>query len=866
VAGGASFIRLFDDLNLNQKQLFNSAEEWQEQLQQAYGLEQEHQHLLYESKLVFTLWHAWQQQLNESHLIDETADYIARLQHVSLQNPPSILKQNDQFICIGYSQYSKTEQEFIQHLVEKNQCQIIDYLVNENAADNTEDSVNNSHHQHALSDFIHAALTPSSTRLTSRATNFANQYKKTILPFSTYLAKNDEEQVRAIDLFVRQNLLNGKDNIAIVSEDRKLSRRLRALLERANVPLNDKAGWSLATTQASTVIERWLECIEEDFNAYPLLDCLKSPFVKITDNIAATDDFQKNIYRLEHDIIFHENISSNIQQYKEQLKRRLNRLSHWPQNSYKELIDTLNFIQDSAKDLSVLHTIDTKILLSDFFNTLLNSLDKLGVLAEYQKDAAGLRLLETFEHLKHSLHYADPLLSWQDCRTWLGLALEAEHFTPTATRSPVQLMTLEQSAYLNFDCVIIAATESQHFPGSPNSSPFFNQAVRASLELTTWEQQSEQRKILFQRALLSAPTILLSACNEENGEEKPVSPWLELLISFHQLAFQRSTENKQLATLVQAQLVHSQHEVSPDDEIDNALSDRYVLPEKSSQANSVLPVDLIPDKISASAYQRLINCPYQYFSADGLQLKPREEISDELKKSDYGERIHLILQCFHNGHDKYGKAYPHLITVENRVQAEDFLSTLSEKIFLQDLDNNILHRSWLYRWQKHIPAYINWQIKQQIDWKVFQSEKNMEVNLNANDNALNKITVYGRLDRIDQNRQDNSQTVIDYKTGKSANQKDVDSGENVQLSTYAMLDKKASVVSYLSLDSSYQKVETKAFLSGDDLETNREQNEQRLTELFNQMQKQEALPAWGNDNVCRYCNFSGLCRKQEWAE
>ena len=80
------------------------------------------------------------------------------------------------------------------------------------------------------------------------------------IPLSTYLASNEEQQIRAIDIYVRLCILNGKSNIAIISEDRKLSRRLRALLERADVPLQDKAGWSLATTQASTIIERWLEC------------------------------------------------------------------------------------------------------------------------------------------------------------------------------------------------------------------------------------------------------------------------------------------------------------------------------------------------------------------------------------------------------------------------------------------------------------------------------------------------------------------------------------------------------------------------------------------------------------------------------
>ena len=109
-------------------------------------------------------------------------------------------------------------------------------------------------------------------------------------------------------------------------------------------------------------------------------------------------------------------------------------------------------------------------------------------------------------------------------------------------------------------------------------------------------------------------------------------------------------------------------------------------------------------------------------------------------------------------------------------------------------------------------------------------------------------------------------TIIDYKTGRTAHQDDVDSGENVQLSTYSLLDKDASEVSYLSVDSSNQKVESKSSLSGDNLQTNRDENKQRIKTLFKQMNDKKPLHAWGDINVCNYCNFSGLCRRTTWSE
>ncbi len=861
-----ALLAFFDELKLNQKDIFHSAEQWQQQLTQAYGSQQHNfEHLANESKLVYTLWHAWQIQLSENNLYDETADYISRLSHAA-----NTLDKRQQFICLNPVDYSITEQLFLEKLIASQQCHVIAYT---STLRDDNESVNESADEKNISDadkvsgiFIREVYRQIETPIKQRAQNFAAQYGDIFsaqMPFSTYLASDEEQQIRAIDYFVRSKILQGKKNIVVISEDRKLSRRLRAVLERANIQLQDRAGWSLATTQAATVIERWLECIEEDFSAYPLLDCLKSPFLSLAlEHPQTSTDFKQNIYRFEHDLVFFENTSSNIEKYKKALKRRLKRLTHWPENSYSGLIETLDFINDSASPLANLYHQKTKIPLSDFLQKVLDSLQQLGVLHAYQSDEAGLVLLRTFESLRQALAVADPILHWQDCRTWLGMALESQNFTPPTKHSVVQLMTLEQSACCHFDCVVIAATESQHFPGSAKNTPFFNQAVRAALALDTWEKQRQQRHELFNQLLLCSPEVLFTACNEDKGEARPVSPWLELLTSFYQLAFTDSLENQPLKRLMQ-----SKSEVFNCDDI--------TLPPASLQATSAIPEDLIPQRLSASSYQRLINCPYQYFSADALKLKALEELSDELKKSTYGERIHTILQTFHSGHDIYGKAFAGEISSDNRQPAIETLIKISERVFVRDLDNNTLHRSWLYRWKKHIPNYIDWQMQQQFDWRFFQSEQQLETELavieepeaeqheNERDGS---IKIYGRLDRIDQHKTNHSHAVIDYKTGKTARQEDIDNGENVQLSTYALLDEKASEVSYLSVDSAQQKVESRSCLSGAALDENRALNKQRLSQMFQQIKEHAELPAWGDDTVCRFCHFSGLCRKAEWLD
>lgn len=897
-----ALLKLFDELALNQVNSCNNLDEWQQQIEAAYQIKEPHrniQALSDESRIVYTLWQAWQQQLASNQHLDESSDLLLRLsvatsvirQH-SQQNEQ---KDNNisQFICLSPSIYTKVEQQFISQLVDQGRCQIIEY---QSTLSQSGSSGNIGGSTKTKDDFCElikvtfddATATEDVSSIKIRAQDYARNHPHISIentPFSIYLASDDEQQVRAIDYYIRLNLLEGKRQIGIISEDRKLSRRLRALLERSNVPLSDKAGWSLSTTKAATVIERWLECIEENFSAYPLLDCMKSPFVKLTEaalgEVVNDEEIKKNIYRFEHDLVFHENVSSDISQYKKQLKYRLNKLEHWPETTYDQLINMLDFIEQSARPLRecYLSSITSEpernsnksaplLKLSTFLEALIHSLQQIGVLQRYQEDEAGLILLQTFDKLKNSVEICDPLLNWNDCRSWLGTALESTTFAPSTEKTVVRLMTLEQASHLNFDCLVIAACETQHFPGHPESSPFFNQAVRTSLGLPDWEQHRAQRHETFNRALLSATDIFITACHEENGEEKPVSPWLELMINFYLLTRSFVPSGFDYSILEDERI---RHLVQQNQEVTNSLTEGLPAVEEPSLSEQPFPTmssDLLPEKLSASSYQRLINCPYQYYSSDGLRLKPLEELMDQLKKSDYGERIHRVLQCFHCGDEKYGEAFADQLNVSNRDAAEQHLEKLSKNIFHADMKNNLLHRCWLYRWQKHIPAYIDWQITQQENWRVYCCEENETTILHQHgfdDNHEDNLKLVGRLDRIDRHRQNNQHAIIDYKTGKTARQDDVDSGENIQLSMYALLDDSASQVSYLSVDSSDHKVAIKSYLQDADLEHNREQNRQRLFELFKQLKSGEALPAWGDENVCAYCDFSGLCRRESWA-
>ncbi len=860
-----ALLALFDELTLQQTPVAD-AETWLQFIQQAYGLAT-HSHCNREADIVYSLWQAWHQQLDASQLMDSCGDYVNRLHTACKQLAENTFPHDRLFYCLGDMNLACTEQAFIEQLKNHQSCIQINHALNGCAQPTA--------YSYFIEQCFAADTATSGKDSLFQRINAVKQQAPESIPLHCFPVPDAETQVQAIDLQVRLWLLEKKQDIGIICEDRKLARRLRALLERADIPMQDLSGWSLATTQAASIIERWLQCIEEDFDSRPLLDCLKSPWLQngfndlpgrqhedsqnkkspaskdlSADSPSIEEHFNYLIYRFEHDIILHENINSNLDRYRQHLALRRKRLSHWPTDSYQQLRFILNRIESIAAPLVELYQARQPQPASQYFAALMQCLDALGISHGYTQDAAGLRILQTLDEIQASSRYANPVFSWQDFRFCLGNALEENLFRPQTQNSSVQLMTLEQAELLHFDGLIIAAAEPRHFPGKAKNTPFFNQAVRQALGLSCWQQERARRFETFKQALFAATEILITAQAEEDGEAIPVSPWMELLMQFHQQVYGYKPLATELARLVQ---------IKPE----NFCCDTKQLPEQPEQPRPSINTKLLPERFSASSHQRLIDCPYLFFCSDALKLKPLEAISTELGKADYGERIHRILQLFHQPHQNGNtetKSQDNFNNEDRHWRAEQRLENISRQVFAEDLEDNILHRSWLQRWLKHIPAYIAWQMEQQKHWHVDKTEQQQQTSLEKN------YILYGRLDRIDRENAEQGEKyrIIDYKTGRSASQSQIESGEDVQLSSYALLEKQASEVMYLSLDAPDFTIKPGARLQEDVLDDYRQQTRQRLVSMIEAISQQQPLPAWGDAKVCQYCSFSGLCRRQQW--
>ena len=845
---------LFDELTLNHIDLPTDLDDFTRQLQAAYGLHNNEVNALgQEARLVHTLWHAWHEQLQADGLMDNQAAYLLALKQSLEQLPPT-----HSLYLAGFHRFTPAELNWLTTLLQR---QATCLLLHGQAGVTPE----RYHPDASLSRLLQqlpeiktepvsdeaysATLTllfdETAGNLQARSQSMQQRYAESPLAsrLEVFMAHNAEDEASAIDLQVRQWLLDGKQRIGIVTENRRLARRVRALLERAEITLQDEAGWALSTTSAAASLERWLECLEEDFAHLPLLDLLKSPFL-FPD--LDPDQVRFATLRLEQDIILHENIARGLNRYRQHIEDRRERLPDWMADNAKTLLYLLERLEIAAAPLqSLLRERQTP---SMWLETLQASLQKIGMTEQFAKDPAGSRLLQAIEQMQQAAHQSSLPLGWLDFRTWLGRTLEQFHFQPPTSGQGVYLLGLAQSRLQHFDAVIIGSAEKEHMPGHPNPSPFFNESVRRELGLPVTTEILAERFHHFRRLLESAPQVLITARAEQDGEPIPPSPWLENLQAFHQLAWGEVLSAPELKTLLEDPATRVQR------------GDNAPLPEMQTRPAPSLPDSLQPVAFSPSGYQQLLNCPYQYYAARCLKLSPSEEIRRALSKAEFGQRIHQCLQAFHSKVTGLPGPFKGPLTASQREQAIDLLNQIAEAVFSQDLEDNFEHQGRLQEWQQQIPAYIDWQIERNSEWQVQETEA-------WRDQAVNpQLKLVGQLDRIDSN--ENQLGVLDYKTGHTIpKHSEVLEGEAVQLPIYALLAESAQQpvreVAYVDL-SEKDKVKMPYTLADDELHTLSQGIASRLSQVTQQIEQGHGLPAWGDSTTCGHCDMKLLCRRQAW--
>ena len=610
-------------------------------------------------------------------------------------------------------------------------------------------------------------------------------------------------------------LQEGKASLAIVAQDRVVARRIRALLERAQVHVADETGWKLSTTRAASAIAAWFDVVAARGETTALLDLLKSPFVL---NEAPSD--------LLHDAQDSVANKSALVMKIELLLRRANVLGEW-----RAVINALTAAPAEQKAVALLAQqaalFSGRKNLRDWIATTAAALDALGVSSALGADSAGQQILQLLQNIAPPGNDFAALFSFPEWRALVSLQLDDTSFISAANDRRVVMLPLNGARLRTFDAVLMVGADADHLPSQPQETLFFANTVRRELGLATRESRQRQQLRDVAELLAMNPQVVLSWQAHKDGEPNPVSPWIERL----QLTLARSA--------------------AP------ALPERRAaIASQSLQARpSAMPApaapQLTPSRLTASAYNSFIACPYQFFARRMLGLASLDELTDLPEKRDYGGWLHEILETYHE-------------TLRDQPcppdQRESLLADISKKLFDSVIAKNAAALGYYSRWQKVIAAYVAWANEHEAQgWRFVFGEQAYEKPMALPDREL---TLHGRIDRVDENGA-GERAVLDYKTNNLVVlNKKLKDHEDHQLAFYGLLsDRPVAAAHYVALETTKDKV---GDVSAPDYEEAQRALAAQISVNVQAIARGVGLPANGVASVCQYCDVRGLCRKGAW--
>lgn len=822
-------VSLFNECTLAQVPLDNGSAELNAILIDSYGEHAgERTHISRESEILYRLWLAYQQQIAAYQGLDAVkyyADYLT--QPVTLnQHTYYLLNQhhlraceasflehvaNQQTLKIFYPDIMHTRPTFPHHP----HCQFVSHpeTCNTLPADPLDIIFN---HNESIQTRIHAL----------QSTHPDNPLAAKLALFK---CTSTEAHVRAVCLQAKQWLLADKDSIAIVANDRLLIRRIRAVLEEEGIYASDLGGWSFSTTSAATSIETLIEAIDNNFNKASLLNLLGSPF------LASSQEYLKQYYLFKRHLKTHRNLATDTLGTFRNIADHMFTTDTLAENSLSNpsvsLLMVLEQLAAASQELQTLRR-SGEHKLTVFNQALLTLLASLSMQQRLAADAAGEQLLQVLDTANGQLHNTSLSVHWQEWRQWLRNILERHYFIPRNMDKSITLCGLEHIDQSNFEHVILAGVEDYRLLNRNNKRTFFNEKVRYELGLATTHQANAINFVRFRKLLERSQSMLCTAEIEQHGEPVALSPWIRLIELFMRESYQSDLDNTELTRLVEYQ--------------QNSAHDLALPPAAQPRPSS--PKSLISQRFSATQYQSLINCPYQYFAKYMLQLSD-ETVTDDMQAADYGQFVHASLQAFYfgeQGADFAAMSHPALC---------ELLTNISADIFTRSAFPATSQKAWLKKWTVNIPAYVDWAIRRQQHWQARSGEQSLTREF------TDTLCFYGQLDRLDQ--QQDRLAVLDYKTGSIASQKSVAIGETVQLPFYTLLDSRICRSEYVSLHEREQ-VRSIAVIEGEQLKQLQASHLQRLQLLAQQLAEGHELPANGAQSSCQYCDYQGMCRKSHW--
>ena len=411
---------------------------------------------------------------------------------------------------------------------------------------------------------------------------------------SLHAAQDAEDEAHRAAACVIAHLQKGRCPVALIAQDRVLTRRTRAMLAGRGIALRDETGWKLSTTRAAATLMSLLRAMPWDASADAVLDWLK--------NAPAFDASRVTLLEIE---------------------LRKAGVRFWRALPARVLDTPL------AISVTVLRDgLQRARLLTDWLHDLRAALQTSSQWEPLARDAAGSAVLAALRLDESSeVPFASSVrMRLQDFTSWVMQTLEAASFAPEhPPEAQVVILPLSQLLGRSMQAVVLPGADEVRLTVSPEPPGMWTSSQREVLGLPSRAELASAQRQAWDYAL-HMPHIDVLWRTSEAGEALMPSGFVQEVL------------------LKQSPLMAAdpriQREVA-------AQPTPHPMPQLVS-TNQALSTPLTRlTRLSASAYEDLRRCPYRFFALRLLKLQESEELESELGKREFGNWLHTLLNSFH---------------------------------------------------------------------------------------------------------------------------------------------------------------------------------------------------------------------------
>ncbi len=559
------------------------------------------------------------------------------------------------------------------------------------------------------------------------------------------LATRDEhEEATAIAMALRDVLEEHGRTAALITPDRSLALRVKAVLKRFGIEADDSAGEALADTPPAIFLRLLADAAASDFSPVQLLALLKHPLSAAGKPPALCREHARFLELAAlrgprpppgfAGIKYHLEIAKHVSErdFIARLEGCLAPIIGMPMaiNPARALI----LLMTAAENLAATdaETGPERLWSGEAGSLLANLMTEL---------------LAAFETL--------PDIAPDDVTGLLDAVLVGPMVRKPRTKDNhprIAIWGVQEASLQTVDVAVLAGLVESVWPAPAEPGPWLSRPMRKAAGLPAAERHIGLEAHEFFGLCCRCPTVILSAPVRRQRAPAVPARWITRIDAL--LAGSRTALPRHPAESWASQL--------------DVPSQRLLRPKPFPRP----PTSVRPTTLSISDVATLMADPYAIYARKILQLYPLAELDEETDASQFGDIVHHGLAAFFGSNPDF-----------DATNAPERLTLALQTAMRERRPRAALQHWWEARLQR-----IAWWIVEAEQARRKKHGKPREIGLELSGimKVGHQFTLKGRVDRIEQ-RADGDIFIMDYKTGAPPSAKQVEAGSAPQLPLEAVM-------------------------------------------------------------------------------